>query len=1100
MKLVHIMLLLSAMHVSARMVAQPVTLSEQHIPIGKLFEKVREQTGYDFFYDSRLLRSVKPLSVNFRNTSLEEVMKTCLAGTNLTFSIADRAVVIKATFPGTQGESASSIQQTITGTVRDEEGHPLSGATVRLKGTSTLTVTDADGRYRLSNVGDDATISVSFTGFLEQDLAIAGRNTIDIVLRHQIIEMDDVVVVGYGTQRKADVTGAIAAVEGSELARAPVATVSGTLGGRVAGVIARNNSGRPGADASTVRIRGISTTGNAAPLVLVDGIPMDYNLVNVDDIENLTVLKDAAAVAPYGLAGANGVILVTTKRGKEGRFSFTYNGYYGVQTPTAVPDYLDAYQYATTQNLANANVGNPEPYSEDVLERYRSGSDPDRYPDTDWAGRLIERHTPMTKHTLSFTGGSDKIRFFGSGGYLGQEGVASTITFKRYNVTTNVDADVTKTTKFLIDFNAAATNENAPAAISPDGIFNYAKETPPINPMEFSNGLPAHSILPAIYESGYNRQRDYLLNFRSEIAQTVPFLPGLTLRGVFAYRKGFDTNKTWSLPLTFYGLDSENNFTEQRAGPNLPTLNQEVDEYHAQTIQLYATYKKVIGQHGIDGLVVYENRTGRDASLMAGRINYVVRLDEISQGSSNRADYNNSGSSAKWAQEGWVYRLNYAFKDRYLLGVSGRYDGHYYFAPGKRYAFFPAVSVGWRLSEENFLHERVDWLNELKIRASHGKSGNLAGSAFQYLTAYGLRSGYVFGGASPTQVQGIYEQAQANPNITWETAIKTDVGVDATFLGNRLTAAFDVFYERRSGMLLNPTTAVPAEYGIGISQINAGEMKNRGLEFSLDFKHQTRGGFTVNLGGNFSYASNELVQTFETAATYNSPNRRRTGMPWNTRFGLAAEGLYQVDDFDGEGNLLPGLPVPTYGKVYPGDIRYHDVNGDSVINISDETAIGKPQFPEIIFGLNTHFAWKGFDLNALFQGAGNTSLLLEGELAHPFYNGATMAVYQLDYWTPANPDAPFPRLTPAPVTNNQEISSFWIRNGTYLRLKTLELGYSIPPSALAKLSIRQARIALSGQNLLTFSAFKQVDPELSQNRARYYFQQKVYTVGITLGF
>lgn len=1099
MKTTLVFILVAVLQVTARTHAQPLTLNEQNIPLRQLIEKMRQQSGYDFFYDAKLIRAVPPVTIQVRNTPLPEVLTTIFDGQPLTFSIADNAVVIKAA-PPVARIAAKPAQQTVSGVVRDAEGQPLAGATVRHKGGERTVITDAEGQFQLPGLPQDAVLVVSYTGYLAQEIPISGRETVNVTLQQQVISMEDVVVVGYGTQRKADVTGAIASVGGAELARAPVANVSSSLAGRVAGVLARSNSGAPGDDQATIRIRGINTTGNAGALVLVDGVPMDYNLLNVDDIETVTVLKDAAAVAPYGLAGANGVVLVTTKRGKAGNFSFAYNGYYGYQTPTAIPTYLDAYEYASTLNLANANVGNPEPFDAEALELYRNGSDPDRFPNTDWVGKLIRKHTPMTKHSLTFTGGSERIRFFGSGGYLEQEGVVETIDYKRYNVTANVDADVTKTTKFLIDMNLVAGTSNASAGVAPASLFSTAKETPSIYPIQYSNGLPAHAVLPSIYESGYDREHNNITNLRAEIEQRIPFVEGLTMRGVYAYRKVFDTDKTWNLPLTFYGLDGNNDFVPLQTGPNLPTLNQGVDEYYAQTVQLYATYKKTVGRHNIDGLVVYENRKGTDGGLSASRINYTVPLDEIGQGSSDRADFDNGGWSAQWAQEGWVYRLNYAFNDRYLLGVSGRYDGHYYFAPGKRYAFFPAFSAGWRISEENFLKDRVDWLSELKLRASHGKSGNLAGSAFQYLTAYGIRSGYVFGGTNPTQVQGIFERAQANPNITWETALKTDVGLDAQFFRNKLSATFDVFFERRSGMLILPGNTVPAEYGIGIAQVNAGEMEGRGLELSVDYKHNTRSGLAFQVGGNFSYASNKIIQTFETQATYDNPNRRRTGRPWNTRFGLQDDGLYQQADFDGDGNLLDGLPVPTYGQVYPGDIKYSDLNGDGRIDVNDETAIGKPQFPEIIYGINTMLAWKGFDLHALFQGAGNASLYLAGDLAYPFFNGATMAHYQLDYWSPENTDAAFPRLTPSPVTNNEQISSFWIRSGSYLRLKTLELGYSIPPSVLAHVALKQARLSLSGQNLLTFSSFKHIDPEMSQNRARYYFQQKVYTLGLSLNF
>ena len=542
-----------------------------------------------------------------------------------------------------------------------------------------------------------------------------------------------------------------------------------------------------------------------------------------------------------------------------------------------------------------------------------------------------------------------------------------------------------------------------------------------------------------------------------------------------------------------------------------PTLSQSFAEEQNITLQGYATYKQSFGKSDIGALIVYERRTGADDNFSAGRINYAVNLDELSLGSTNTADFSNSGSSSKSAQIGWVYRLNYAYNSKYLLELTGRYDGHYYFAPGKRYAFFPAVSAGWRLSEENFIKDNYPWIDNLKIRGSYGKSGNLAGDPFQYLTAYGLASSYILGGTAPYQTQGIFENAQPNPNITWETAKKADIGLDATLFRGQINFSFDYFKERRSDMLLKPTEVIPVEYGIGISQENAGIMENGGIDLSLGTNQRFTNGIKLNASFNFSYAKNKLIQTFENASTYNNPNRRLTGRALNTQFGLKAVGFYQQDDFNSDGTLKSGEPVPTYGPIAPGDIKYADLAGapdangkpsgpDGIININDYTVIGYPLFPQIVFGLNTSLSWKGIDLYMLWQGAGNSTYYVFDELASPFYNGAKIADYQLDYWTPENPDAKFPRLTPAVITNNAQTSSFWTRNGTYLRLKTIELGYTLPPAIMNAIKLQSVRVFVSGQNVLTFSAENYIDPEIGNNRARYYFQQKTYTVGLNVGF
>ena len=1110
MQLTTIILLAACLQVNAASaLAQQVSISGTNIPLKEVFSKIRKQTGYNFVYSNEDLQHAGLITIDAKKQPLTAVLDQCFAHQPLSYSIYKKIIIVSPKTDPPVANTAPSIQ--IEGTVTDSAtGNPLGGVTIRVKGSNTGTTTDAEGRFSL-NVPDDARLIASYLGYTNKEVAVNGSTFLHIVLNASATALNQLVVVGYGTQKKTDLTAAVSSVDGEEITKAPVANISNTLGGRVSGVISRQSSGESGDDAATIRIRGIGTTGNANPLIVVDGVPMNYNNLNPNEIATITVLKDAAAVAPYGVAGANGVVLVTTKRGKEGAFSFNYNGYYGFQRPTAIPDYLDSYGYARQLNAANKNVGTPAAYSEEDLQKFKNGSDPNHYPNTDWVHEVLNFHAPITQHSLSFTGGTDKIRLYSDLGYLYQEGVVSSINFKRYNLGINADANVTPTTTISLDIHTAIEKTHNPAGTSGVGIFTNVTEIPPVFPLKYTNGFPAHEMLPSIYESGYDKNTANVFNGKLQIAQEIPFIPGLSIKGVYAYHKNYALEKTWQLPVTFYSLNAADEYVSQMAGPPDPELYQQFRETREITLQGYLTYERSFGKHHLDLLAVYENRPGDSMMFSASRINYSVNLDELSMGSSNKNDMDNAGYSAQRAQIGWVYRVNYNYADKYLLGLTGRYDGHYYFAPGKRFAFFPAVSLGWRLSEEPFLQGRFPWLDHLKIRGSYGKSGNLAGGPFQYLRSYGLHGSYVFGGTDPVQVQGLYENAQPNPFITWETAKKTNIGLDAGLWNGKLDVTIDVFRGKRSDMLLEPAATVPAEYGIPLSQVNAGIMENRGFDFSLSTRQRFGKDFHLNAAFNFTYARNKLIQTFETDATYNNPNRRRTGRPLNTQFGLSALGLYQADDFDAEGNLKKELPVPTYGPVQAGDIQYADLAGpagpdgrptapDGKIDINDYTVIGQPEFPQIIFGLNTVMEWKGLDLSMLWQGAGNANIYLESELAFPFFNRAKIAAYQTDYWTPDNTDARYPRITPTPTTNNKQPSSFWIRNGTYLRLKTLELGYSLPKAILDKIKLKAVRVHVGGQNVLTFSQFKYVDPELGNNRARYYFQQKVYSFGLNIGF
>lgn len=1000
----------------------------------------------------------------------------------------------------------------VSGSVTDNNNAPLPGVSVKVKGIQQGTVTDAAGKFDINfSVNAYPVIVFSYVGFELQEVAVKNNQVLNIVLAPAGSTLNDVVVIGYGKQKKTTVTAAVSSVGGDQITKATVANISNTLGGRVSGVISRQSGGAPGGDNDQIQIRGIGTTGSSVPLVIVNGIPRDYNQLDPNEIETITILKDAAAVAPYGLAGANGVILVTTKRGKEGKFTLNYNAYYGVQNPTRMREFLDAYGYASLLSTANQNIGNPATYTPEQLEKFRDGSDPDRFPNTDWANEVLNKNAPVTRHNLSFSGGSERIRFYGNAGYLFQEGIVPAINFRRYNFSASVDADVTATTTILVDVNGIVSKQTNPGGNGGAAIFTNVNEYPPILPIRFSNGMAANALLPQIYESGYNRNTNNTINAKIQFDQSIPQVPGLVLKAAFAYNKLDTFGKVWNLPVTFYSLTAQNTYAPQAAGPVSPTLSQSYRQFAGLVGQGYLTYDRTFGKSAVSALVVYEVQSGTVNSLSASRINYSVYLDELNSGSSNRNDLGNGGFSGKSAQIGWVYRTNYAYAGKYLVELSGRYDGHYYFAPGKRFAFFPAASLGWRLSEENFIRDNYNWINNLKIRGSYGKSGNLAGGPFQYLASYGLRSSYVFGGTAPVQSQGIFENVQANANITWETSNKANIGLDASFFRGKLGFSFDIFKERRSDMLIAPSAILPAEYGIGISQINDGIMENKGMDFNITSDHKFRNGLVLNSAFNFSYAQNKLIQTFESASTSNNPNRGLTGRPYKTEFGLHALGLYQLDEFAANGALNAGLPIPSFGAVRAGDIKYADIAGpvgadgkpsgpDGKIDINDYTVTGNPLFPQIIYGLTLASSWKGLDLNMLWQGAGKASIYINNEVAFPFFNGAKISKEQTDFWTPENPDASYPRLTPSPVTNNTQSSSFWIKDGDYLRLKTLELGYTLPAALVNSIRIASLRIFVSGQNLLTFSKLKFLDPELGSERARYYFQQKVMSFGLNAGF
>lgn len=998
--------------------------------------------------------------------------------------------------------------RTITGTVVDSmDTAPLQGVSVFVQGTSKVTTTNAQGEYAIS-VTPNATLIFRYIGYLDKQITLGNQLIVNVSLSSSYQGLEEVVVVAFGTQKKTSLTSAVSALRGKEIVSIPVANLSNSLGGRLPGVIFKQGKGEPGLDGSNIFIRGISSTGANQPLLIVDGIPRSFQQLDPNTIESFTVLKDAAAAAPYGVAGANGVILVTTKRGKTGAPSLTYNGYIGFQNPTILPDYATGYQYATLRNAAAKNDGRPLPYSEDALSKFKDGSDPDRYPPTtDTYDRLITRNAVITSHNIELSGGADRIKYYAGLGYLDQDGMWPATNYNRYNLVVNLDVEATKTTKISVNLNGRAEKATSPA-IGSSRLFELIGWVHPgIGPLVFSNGMSGSYVMGNMFKSGYFNNKTSALYSQISVEQKLPFIPGLNIKGTIAYDPTIIMTKIWTLPNHMASINTNTTpyvITDGIFGQTKPSLDQNFNQSHQLTYQSSLNYVRTFGKNNIGALALLEARGGESMNLGANRRNYNLTIDEINMGSSSLNDISVRGLSSADRQIGLVYRATYNYASKYLLEASGRYDGSYYFAPGKQYGFFPAFSVGWLLSEENFIKQNLPWIDDLKIRGSYGEVGALAGSTFQYLPAYNVSGpGYVFGGEA-TQI--VSERSEPNLNITWERAKKTDVGLEATLWKGLLHFEADYFYENRTNMLVNPDVIVPSEYGIGLSQVNAGIMKNQGVEFAVSSFYRVSKDLEVSLGGNFTYAKNTLLQVFESPVTYNNPNRRLTGKPLGTQFGFKALGLFQLSDFNGDGTIKNGIATQPWGMVKPGDIRYDDIDGDGRINDNDLTAIGDPvAAPRIVYGILPHIGYKGFTLDLLFQGAAKSNFYQNNGAIWPFWNGMNAYVKNLDYWTPENPNAKNPRITTAQPLNNTQTSSFWLADASYLRLKSATLAYSIPSVIIQKIGIQKGQIFISGQNIITWTDMIDFDPEIiptaggwSPNSGWNYPQQKVFSIGLNV--
>jgi TonB-linked SusC/RagA family outer membrane protein len=1014
---------------------------------------------------------------------------------------------------GSKNEPPFSKEFPVHGKVTDQKGVGLSGATITEKGTTNTTLSTSDGNFTINVKGQKATLVISYVGFTPREVSVSGSMTdLAVELISEDASLQTVIVVGYGTQKKVSSTAAISSVKGSELAVAPVANISNSIAGRVSGVIVNANGGRPGADNSDIYIRGIGTNAvdqngksMVAPLIVVDGvIRNNINQVDPNVIASVTVLKDAAAVAPYGIGGANGVILITTIRGNHSKPTLSFGGYYGIQQPTYTPKMLNAQDYMRLRNEAffNDNIGDTtHQYNENYINNYiqLNKQDPDLYPISDAYNTVVDKNAPMYQADLQLRGGSDHVRYFAGLGYFNQKGLFAPTGYNRYNYNVNLDVDATKTTLVSLSINGSyELTTNVDASSSTDNLLRGSYKFIPIQSLLYSNGkwgeFAGNAPLGVLNSGGYNNQNTTSLLSTIAIEQQLSFVKGLSIKGTFSYDPYNFFQKQWHRPFYYWSQDVSTTpytytrqiSTQEGGSATYTWLNEHYYQNNSYTYDGYINYHNTFGKSEITGLFVAEAKNNKQLEFNAQRNNFAIDIDELDLGSAASADILNGGKSSTGSQIGYVYRLDYGYDNKYYFEAAGRYDGHYYFAPDSRWVYFPAFSAGWVLSNEKFM-QSLKSVDYLKLRASWGKSGSLAGiDPYQYLSGYNLYSpSYAFG--SGNLVQGSYTNLEPNPNITWESATKTDIGFEANLWRGLLKIEADYFGERRTNMLVTPQVTVPVEYGLNLAKENAGIMENHGFEITVGSQKRLSNGLQLGIDGNFSYAKNKLIQVFETPTTRNSPNRSRTGRPFQTQFGYHSLGLFSTaDDKNGDGviDAADGYNVTQFGALHPGDIKYADISGpdgkpDEKIDSYDETVIGNPTTPFIVYGANLTAAWKGFDLTLFFQGSAMSDRNVQGFYTIPFNNNNSNSTYEYynNRWTPEHQDAKYPRANQNPASNNTQSSDFWIIHTSYLRLRTASIGYTLPVSASKKLAMSRLRIYATGQNVFTASNLKFTDPQ-----------------------
>ncbi|MBT1701950.1 TonB-dependent receptor [Chryseosolibacter indicus] len=1087
-----------------------ISIDVKDEPLSTVMDRIEKLSGYSFIYSNSAIDVSKRITFQVKNQNLENTLRRLFLPLGVSFSVVKDKIILKA--PATSHIDVPAKYTTaypIIGQVRDELGEGLPGVTVIVKGTTMGTSTDANGKYTI-NVNDtlDAVLIFSFIGYSTLEIPVRGRTEISVSMKPSVESLAEVVVVGYATQKRINLTGSVSTIEEEALESKPVTTVVQALQGTAPNLIIQQQSSEPGAQLN-INIRGIGTLGDNSPLIVIDGIPSNAGVlssINPNDIESISVLKDAASSAIYGSRSANGVLLVTTKQGSlSTKPVVTYNGIYGFQAPTFTQKPVSAYEFAMLKNEALVNSGQAPQFSPDDLTRIHNAK-----PNAWYMDEIFKDKAAQQSHNLSVSGGSENTTYLISLGRMNQSSsfVGPNYGYERTNARTNITTRINDRLKAGIML-AYTNNHIKEHAHTTEFIVADASRIPRLYPIKDSVGnyniAPTSSSNPlAKLEKGGIRTHDND-NFSGNIFAELNILKDLKIRGVFG-------GSLWNYQT--YEFRKAINYLPYIGGDGQNFIK----DYNSKTLQtnaqLVADYKVTFNDHAIGVLGGYssEGYTENNNQIRKLNVDNEFGFSTSETEIDSRESYNRRGTP--WTLNSFFGRVNYNFREKYLFEANFRYDGSSRFAKGNRWGFFPSVSAGWRLTEEEFLSSIKSFAN-VKVRASWGKLGNQNIDPFQYTSnirnlpdnlEYGNSGNYGFNNNS---VAGAYFSS-SNPDITWETSTMIDVGAEIDLLDGALLFSYDYFKKRTEDILLD--LAVPGAYGADAPVVNAAVVDNEGWEMSLTYNrkgavlnHRITANLADNLNAVVDVKGKETIEGGDRAVII------REGFPIKSYYGYRSEGLYQNLTEIEEGPK-PGFVAN--GAVSPGDIRYVDKNADGVINERDRFVIGNP-FPRYTFGLTYGLTWKNFDFSFFIQGVGKRNLYLRGESVEAFHNNWENVYEQhLDRWTPTNPDATYPRLTIGTAsTNNNAGSDYWLLNAAYARLKNVQIGYSLPNSLANKIGLNNLRVYLTGQNLLTVTEMNNgYDPEISEfnsslatsdgkvNSGRVYPNLKVYALGVDISF
>ncbi|RXG13335.1 TonB-linked SusC/RagA family outer membrane protein [Leeuwenhoekiella aestuarii] len=1092
--------LISVFQVQANSYSQnKLSLDLEQVSVIEIISAIEAKSNYKFLFNRKDVNLEQKVTVIVNDQPIDEVLKKVFKNSSIDYEILNNQIILKKAV-SKNSQSKKQNQYEISGVILDPSGQPLPGANIVEKGTKNGATSDFDGSFTLTVGNPNATLVITYIGFTTQEIPLEGQTSVSVKLEENAASLDELVVVGYGKQKKYSVISSVATIEPEELQTSSSRSLSNNLAGRLAGVIAVQRSGETGYDNSQFWIRGISSfAGNSTPLVLVDGIERSLNNIDPAEIATFSILKDAAASAVYGVRGANGVILITTKRGKIAKPSFNARYEHSLTQPTQLPEFIGAAEYLEVFNAIAREEGNTEPFSQDRIDNIRSGIDPDLFPDVNWLDEITKDYGSSDRLNLTVTGGTDLLRYAFVASYYGEDGIIendprqewdSSPHLDRYNMRSNLDLNMTPTTLFRVSIGGFLQDlRRAPQNVNE--LLNLAFETPPYqHPTQYSSGeIPVQperaNPWALATQTGYERQSASKLESLFSVEQDLDFvIQGLSTTFKFSFDR-YNANSVrrakqleYYNPATGRNEDGSLDLIVYRFGQDF--LGYETgSEWGNKAVYLegrveYSNNFK--GDHQVDGLFLYNQRNYDD------------------------------GSRLPYRNQGFAGRAAYSYKRRYIAEFNFGYNGSENFAKGKRYGFFPSAAVGWVISEEDFLKDNKA-ISNLKLRASYGLAGNdqIDGRRFAYITTIGDTNGYRWGVNNDYQRAGRWEGDYGVPNLTWETVAKANLGVNLG-LWNSINITADVFNEVRSDIFMQRRT-VPGSSGfVNNPWSNYGKVKNQGFEVSLDVNKRFNDDFSIRGWGNFSYAHNEILEQDEPAAIIGT-NRSSTGESVGQIFGLLDDGLFTNEDFADidNGILNDEVPEHTFGNVRPGDIKYKDLDGDGRITELDRTAIGGSYTPEIVYGFGFNMQYKSFDLGAFFQGNANTYRIIGGNYFSPGSGqGGLGNIYTnyTDRWTVDNPqqDVFWPRLSSSPNANNDKASTWWLRDMSMLRLKNVEFGYTFPKRLTEKISSNNARLYVRGNNVLTLSSFKLWDPEIDTGTGFTYPPMQSIALGLDIIF